>query len=413
MNKSTITLTFSERLENSTLKGFTLKELRNIENKFKKEGIATEIWNIGNGKKVNDAYLLIIRNGTSVFLKDLYTTDELLNEQKKLSTKIKKGPVSKKRKNEACLEGLQNNLKRFFGKKAKDLLCERKYCRDVSICHGNNKRKKVLITACLGKTLLLRFRWFHKKIPFDKSRNFILNDGDIYVMSEKAIGSDWKNAIIPTLQHAISFENPGSKTRKENCNFVNRGTGAGGSNTNKSGLEFENKTDIVKKYTIISKDNEKYTKIRFNDDVYKRTFILTPNRTLFRYTREFEYKNEFVDEANGCKWPDRCYIYKYNENGKRNKGIIFILETKMQQKGGSVWEKIQTAHFKIWQYNRTFPDFEIVYMYCLSNLFKNKCKAALDYLENELKVPVFWGEDENFKSDFVNYILNYLDLNYK
>ena len=29
-----------------------------------------------------------------------------------------------------------------------------------------------------------------------------LNDGDIYIMSEKAVGFDWKKSSIPTLRHA-------------------------------------------------------------------------------------------------------------------------------------------------------------------------------------------------------------------
>jgi hypothetical protein len=30
----------------------------------------------------------------------------------------------------------------------------------------------------------------------------MLNHGDLYVMSEKAVGQDWKRKVIPTLRHA-------------------------------------------------------------------------------------------------------------------------------------------------------------------------------------------------------------------
>ena len=30
----------------------------------------------------------------------------------------------------------------------------------------------------------------------------VLNDGDMYVMSEKAVGFDWLKKTVPTLRHA-------------------------------------------------------------------------------------------------------------------------------------------------------------------------------------------------------------------
>ena len=39
----------------------------------------------------------------------------------------------------------------------------------------------------------------------------------------------------------------------ENLNIENKGTGAGGSNTNKNGLPYEELTDLVNNYTIIEK----------------------------------------------------------------------------------------------------------------------------------------------------------------
>ena len=92
-----------------------------------------------------------------------------------------------------------------------------------------------------------------------------------------------------------------------------------------------------------------------------------------------------INKAHGCKNPDECYIDEENKT-------IFIVEKKFQQVGGSVCEKIQTSDFKIWQYRRTFPEFEIIYIYCLSDWFKYNCKAEIEYLEfkgNEIYVE--WG----------------------
>ena len=85
---------------------------------------------------------------------------------------------------------------------------------------------------------------------------------------------------------------------------------------------------------------------------------------------------------------------------------MFIIEKKFQQKPGSVCEKIQSADCKVWQYNRTFPEYKIVYIYCLSEWFKNNCKAELEYLAYK-KIPVFWGNDINYKKKIIDFMINY------
>ena len=39
-------------------------------------------------------------------------------------------------------------------------------------------------------------------MPIGKRAEIMLEHGDMYVMSEKAVGTDWKNPSIPTLRHA-------------------------------------------------------------------------------------------------------------------------------------------------------------------------------------------------------------------
>ena len=109
--------------------------------------------------------------------------------------------------------------------------------------------------------------------------------------------------------------------------------------------------------------------------------------------------NRTIENAHGCKRPDECVIDDVNK-------VIFILEKKFQQTSGSVCEKIQTAGMKRWQYSRIFPDYNIVYIYCLSDWFKDNCKAELEYLAY-LKVPVFWSNSITYKSDIVQFIINY------
>ena len=178
-------------------------------------------------------------------------------------------------------------------------------------------------------------------------------------------------------------------------NITNKGTGAGGANTNKNGLPYEEMTDLKTEYTVIDTTPNSQI-IAFNQDTSHK-FITTKQAKLFKSMRQ--HIDASISKAHGCKNPDECFI---NYKSK----IMFIVEKKFQQCSGSVCEKIQTPDFKIWQYSRTFPEFQIVYIYCLSEWFKENCPAELEYLEYK-KIPVFWGNSPTYKKDIINYMLTY------
>lgn len=112
--------------------------------------------------------------------------------------------------------------------------------------------------------------------------------------------------------------------------------------------------------------------------------LSNPGKKLFKYMKL--YTNNDVPRAHGCKIPDDSFV-----DEKRK--IIFIIEKKSQRVGGSVCEKIQTPDFKLWQYQRTFPQFRIVYIYILSDWFRLNCKAELEYLKYK-KIPFFWNIED-------------------
>ncbi len=190
----------------------------------------------------------------------------------------------------------------------------------------------------------------------------------------------------------MSFEN----TTITNAigNIKNKGTGAGGKNTNKNGLSYEENTDLTDRITILE-NNKFFSKIIFNSN--KKSFIKTQQANLFKYMNK--QINKDIIKAHGCKNPDECYIDEELKN-------IFIIEKKFQQCGGSVCEKIQTPDFKLWQYSRTFPNYNIIYIYCLSDWFKENCKAELEYLDFK-NIRYFWGNSEFYKDEMINFIINY------
>jgi hypothetical protein len=179
-------------------------------------------------------------------------------------------------------------------------------------------------------------------------------------------------------------------------NLKNRGTGAGGSNTNKNGLTYESLTDLSDKMEIIN-TNEKYKTITFTD-YPDTTFMKLEKQKLFKYMDERNERDKNILKAHGCKVQDDSYLNELNK-------YIVILEKKFQQCGGSACEKLQTADFKLKHFKKTFPNYNIVYIYVLSDWFKHNCEAELQNLD-EIGIKYFWGNSDTYKDDIINYIVN-------
>ena len=73
--------------------------------------------------------------------------------------------------------------------------------------HGDGERKKVF-AARFGESekVPLYFQWFQKSKPVGERIHIPLSDGDMYAMSEKAVGFDWLKKNIPTLRHAAGCD---------------------------------------------------------------------------------------------------------------------------------------------------------------------------------------------------------------
>jgi hypothetical protein len=246
---STITLTFGDQAENNigmqkigslANHGFFYQDLVNAQNKIPSQ-YKTELIHLNEHLpkeyQADDAYILIIRKGIDYLLSPANATD-LFNEQANLDVDKKafmKGRVVNKiARYNLCFADydqepdynnkkgriinftnmkytnmVRDKLENILGSKAKKLMGEGNYYYDVSKCgigfHGDTERKKV-VGVRLGASMSLEYQWFYQGNPVGKRIKLMLDNGDFYVMSEKAVGTDWKKKIIPTLRHAAGCD---------------------------------------------------------------------------------------------------------------------------------------------------------------------------------------------------------------
>lgn len=172
--------------------------------------------------------------------------------------------------------------------------------------------------------------------------------------------------------------------------------GTGGANT-KTGLDFENKTDLraflcsQPGYNCVC-NKRKWGSFLYNN---KEVALDLKKNMLYNYlkSRNIIWNNRISKKL----LPDECiYIIKANK--------IFIIEKKHQQTNGSVDEKLQTCHFKKKQYKKLLAPLtkNVEYIYLLDNWFNNsKYKDVLKYIKS-VKCSYCFGDIDN--------IINILDL---
>jgi len=171
--------------------------------------------------------------------------------------------------------------------------------------------------------------------------------------------------------------------------IINRGTGAGGANTNYHGKLFEEKTNNTQRLLeqgYVSHDY--YVSKTFED----KTVVFVLQSGLKKYMEE-EYNIKLF------RYPDEAYIIKY-ANGRK---VIKILEKKAQNVDGSVETKLWSGPSLKREYELVLgPDFEVYYGYCVSKflqkkLISNKPKyAILNTILNEHNIAVLFGDDDDY-----------------
>jgi len=235
-----ITLTFGDCAENhrgmqligeKSSSGYSLSTLKKIKQHFEiNHGCECQIVRLHDliDEEVESAYLLIVNNALTVD-----ESNELFNEMVNLEWDTKAlmygRVVNKKARWNLCfsdinqepdykngkgrivsindlpnLLSLYEYLKLIIGDED-ELYVEGNYYYDIEKCgigyHGDTERRRV-IGVRLGEEIPLCFNWFHNSLPVGEKFNITLKPGDLYVMSDKAVGTDWKCRSKYTLRHS-------------------------------------------------------------------------------------------------------------------------------------------------------------------------------------------------------------------
>lgn len=195
---------------------------------------------------------------------------------------------------------------------------------------------------------------------------------------------------------------------KMQSTIINKGTGAGGANTNFYGKKFEEKTNNELRLLEMG-----YIKNSFSKKIYD-----------YYLSKIFEDKNVIFVLQNGLKkymknkynidlfrCPDEAYIIEYTSGRK----IIKILEKKEQNVSGSVETKLWAGPSLKREYELILgEDFEVSYGFCVSKYLKDKLISnekkytTLNTILSESNISVLFGDDENYFETFDTWFNSYL-----
>lgn len=243
---ASLSITFGDQAENhkgmqkigtAATQGISVNELSQLFQHYTQQGVMCHHYDLMSGLPIEqrgklEASILVIRNGLELLFGIKH--DDFLKEQLSLPYDTKAfmygrvcnkdarhnlcfGPFDQDPDYEQgkgrvinfthlpCLNHIRVNMDKFFGPKTANLVAESNLYHDPKKCgigfHGDTERR-IVVCFRLGVSIPLQYQWFLKHKPIGERINLELNPGDIYIMSEKAVGTDWKSSSFPTLRHA-------------------------------------------------------------------------------------------------------------------------------------------------------------------------------------------------------------------
>ena len=254
-NNHSITLTFGDQAENHkgmqiigqmAESGFNLDDLNICKQRFEAAGNQCELIYLNQylpaqlepNTTAEPGYVLVVRGGVNTLLQGTNkTAKDLFDEQIELDWDTKAfmygRVVNKHARHNLCYseeaqepdyaEGcgriigfdsipltkkIREQLPRFLPG-SENLQCEGNHYYDTKktgiSMHGDAERKRV-VAAKIGDVKPLHFQWFYKNEAVGNRAIINLSHGDVYIMSEKAVGTDWKKKNIYTLRHATGSD---------------------------------------------------------------------------------------------------------------------------------------------------------------------------------------------------------------
>jgi hypothetical protein len=238
----TITLTFGDCAENHrgmqtigemSASGLDLEDLKKTMAWFVNKGKKCDLVDLKKDLDAEPAYVLIVRDGCSAIV----NPDELLVEQIGLVWDTQAfmygRVVNKKARHNICysdfeqepdyeegkgtvvnfsnlplLSKIREKLGRITGPKLTKLQCEGNRYYDVKKTyigfHGDTERR-IVVAVRLGADFPIHYQWYKDSKPVGEMFTAVLNHGDMYFMSSKAVGFDWKKKKTFTLRHAAGL----------------------------------------------------------------------------------------------------------------------------------------------------------------------------------------------------------------
>jgi len=241
-----ITLTFGDMAENhvgmeqigSMVEeglGFHLPDLQQIQQTMENMGVLCELHTLSHGEQPA-AYVLVLKEGVTALLSHHSISQmDIFNEQTTLDYDKKAfmygRVVNKHARWNLCFDNesrdpeyaagkgriigyskvpylnqLKVQLETMMGPKAHGLKIESNYYYDTEKTgigyHGDGERRKVIGVRVGYASMPMYWQWFKEGRPVGEPILVPLNPGDIYIMSEKAVGTDWKMKKPYTLRHA-------------------------------------------------------------------------------------------------------------------------------------------------------------------------------------------------------------------
>jgi hypothetical protein len=213
--------------------GYRIEELLKIQEKLESRGIRTEIINLNEGvdETFEQARVLIIRRGIQHIFGESGTIDVMRENDNLTMDKhalMRGRVVNKHARWNLCFADedqepdyedgkgrivawrhipMMSRIREVISEWTEDvpLNAEANYYYDVKKCgigfHGDGERKKV-VAFRMGVSMPLYYQWYQNSKPVGERFEIELNDGDMYIMSEKAVGFDWLKKKVATLRHA-------------------------------------------------------------------------------------------------------------------------------------------------------------------------------------------------------------------